>query len=328
MTLIRVDIEGLRGIQRGSVSGLEPLTVIVGPNNSGKTTFLEAIQLSDQGPQRDRLVESMRRRGWLGETSVQALVPSGHASLAMTESAPDSGARERRLHVTVDRGTLAVRAQNAQRDVQAVVVGREGLTSWAGNPEGPSQVSFLEASTTAAGPSRFVELFSRADLAGRRDWLIALLRPLLPTIKDLRIVVPDGQPMLYVDDGRTRWPLAVAGEGFKRAFAIAAQLVVEDAPLILIEEPENHLHIGAMASIARLFWQATAPAPEGFARQLIVTTHSLDFLDALFLSAHDDELRRSAVVRMALRDGQLSSVSIPGPRVRELRTEIGEDLRR
>jgi hypothetical protein len=48
----------------------------------------------------------------------------------------------------------------------------------------------------------------------------------------------------------------------------------------------------------------------------------------LFLSAHDDELRRSAVVRMALRDGQLSSVSIPGPRVRELRTEIGEDLRR
>ena len=40
-----IEINGLRGIKKLIVSDLSKINLIVGDNNSGKTTFLEAIQL-------------------------------------------------------------------------------------------------------------------------------------------------------------------------------------------------------------------------------------------------------------------------------------------
>ena len=40
-----VDIEGFRGIARGTIAGLSRLNLLVGPNNSGKSTCLEALLL-------------------------------------------------------------------------------------------------------------------------------------------------------------------------------------------------------------------------------------------------------------------------------------------
>lgn len=328
MTLIRVDIEGLRGIARGTVSGIEPMTVIVGPNNAGKTTFLEAVQLADHGAGAGALLELLERRGWLGFASVRALLPSGSAKVSTTRFDAESGSVQRSVSIEQGSDRIVVRSSEGTSDLQTLYLDAGRSPASGASPRGPREVSLVEGTALLSEPPHFVDLFSRVDLAGRREWLIALLRPLLSTLTDLRILVPDGQPMVYVDDGRGRWPLAVAGDGFKRAFELAARLVVEDAATVLVEEPENHLHVGAMANIARLFWQATAPAPGGFGRQVIVTSHSLDFIDALFLEASDEELRRSAVVRMALRDGVLTSVAVPGPRVSELRGELGEDLRR
>ena len=38
-----VEIKNLRGIQHGKLEGLTPLTVLVGPNASGKSTILDAL---------------------------------------------------------------------------------------------------------------------------------------------------------------------------------------------------------------------------------------------------------------------------------------------
>lgn len=130
------------------------------------------------------------------------------------------------------------------------------------------------------------------------------------------------------------WPLTMSGDGFKRLFALASRLASSDARFMLIEEPETFLHVGALPQVARLLWEATSPQPAGPDgtrppdRHVIVTTHSLEYLDAQFLSASDEELSRAALVRLSLRQGLLKAVRIDGPKVKELREEIGEDLRR
>jgi AAA15 family ATPase/GTPase len=40
-----VEIENLRGIVSGRLEGLSPLSILLGVNNSGKSTILEALYL-------------------------------------------------------------------------------------------------------------------------------------------------------------------------------------------------------------------------------------------------------------------------------------------
>src|SRR5262245_57936630 len=61
-----IEIEGLRGIQQGKIEGLAPLTLIVGPNGSGKTAVLEALGLLCAGPNALTVWEALTSREWLG----------------------------------------------------------------------------------------------------------------------------------------------------------------------------------------------------------------------------------------------------------------------
>ena len=321
--ITQLEIDGLRGVAHGELSRLAPLTVIVGPNSSGKTTVLESLQLADRGSSPDTLRAIMDRRGRLGHLSLTTLVPGASSTLTVT-GAPGSARkhvlklRERRFEATIDGDA---------KPLWSATFENGGLNTGQGNSTPPA-VQLIESGQPQADFSNFEALFTAIDLAGRRDWLIELMRPLLPGLKDLRILVPDNRATVFVEDRVGRWPLAVAGDGFKRLFVMAARLMEADVPLTLLEEPETYLHVGALKQVSKLFWQATKPTPDGLGRQLIITTHSLEYLDAQFLDATEDELARAAVVRLSLADGQLTSVTIPGPTVRELRAEIGEDLRR
>ena len=75
-----VEIENLRGIARGAVADLAPLSVLVGPNNSGKSTILEALYLDSGGGNAHVAAELARRRGWCGlECVVQLAYREGSA---------------------------------------------------------------------------------------------------------------------------------------------------------------------------------------------------------------------------------------------------------
>jgi predicted ATPase len=93
--------------------------------------------------------------------------------------------------------------------------------------------------------------------------------------------------------------------------------------LVLVEEPESHQHARSLRQVAQLFWQATAQG-----KQIVAATHSLEYIDAQFLDATPEQLSRAVVFRTFLKDGELRAVRVPGEKVRELRLEIGEDLRR
>lgn len=66
MLLKSIKIDNFRGItQPSEVKGFNKLTVVVGPNNSGKSTLLESILLlcsREEG----KFLEVFKRRGWFG----------------------------------------------------------------------------------------------------------------------------------------------------------------------------------------------------------------------------------------------------------------------
>ena len=100
------------------------------------------------------------------------------------------------------------------------------------------------------------------------------------------------------------------------------ELAVKAGGLALLEEPETHLHPGAIRQAARAIHAAA-----GRDIQIALSTHSLEIIDAL-LSEFPDKRDRVTVFRTALdNEGSLLTHQLKGPEAFDARMKISEDLR-
>ena len=83
-----------------------------------------------------------------------------------------------------------------------------------------------------------------------------------------------------------------------------------------------HQHPGAIRQSARAIHAAVKRDI-----QVILTTHSLELIDALLAESSDKDLEQMSVYRLRLQDGVLRSSRLPGPEVAFARSQIQDDLR-
>jgi recombinational DNA repair ATPase RecF len=65
--LTSIQIAGLRGLSKASITDLRPVTMLVGANGSGKSTVLEATGLLCAGSDVEAAYAAVSRREWLGQ---------------------------------------------------------------------------------------------------------------------------------------------------------------------------------------------------------------------------------------------------------------------
>jgi predicted ATPase len=312
-----LEISNYRGITHGELIDLAPLSLLVGPNSSGKTSVLEAIVLA-AGPNMESVARIIVRRGWIGDATVAGLLPSESATLRIIENGSVN-------QITLTKmGSVGVEVKGPQGiHFQVSVSSPAGGWGGGGTPSARA-VTSVEVDRADVDPTVLDRAISRADLRGERPALIELVRPLLPGLKDLRILQPGSVYALHVeDDSRAPWPAAMAGDGLKKLLILAAKIAADSSGIIVVEEPETYLHVGALSQVAKLFWQAVLDQK----KQIIAATHSLEFIDALFAHPGAD-IANAALFRLSLRQGRLKVVRVAGEKVRELRADIGEDLRK
>lgn len=312
-----IKLERFRGVREGEVSELAPLSLLVGPNNSGKSTVLEALYLAQSchghAPPQRALNRLVTRRGWIGPTSVRALLRGGPGTTAA-------------LRFRVARsGALSVLDLQLETNGQllAALSGgpRHGL-HLNGQQQEEASDALVEVQPPTVPTQQLDEAFSTLELRGHRSTLLELLRPLLPKISDLRILKPDDHYVLHVVDDSGSWPAFAAGDGFKRLLLLAARLATLQGGLALIEEPEAFQHPRSLDQMAGLLVSAVEAGT-----QVVATTHSLELIDRV-LERAEGELGKVVIYRLALDSGLLRAVRVPGEKARELRQEIDEDLRR
>src|SRR5436190_23050518 len=72
--LTTLTIQRLRGLTNASLEGLAPVTVLVGPNGSGKTTVLEACGVVAAGSSPLDAWHAILHREWLGPEGLRFIV--------------------------------------------------------------------------------------------------------------------------------------------------------------------------------------------------------------------------------------------------------------
>jgi hypothetical protein len=325
-----IEIETIRGIHEGKLEGLSSLTVLVGPSGSGKSTILDALLIAASPSPADAVGRVVRRRAelpagapWLFERKAATAIIKLHGD----------GALERVCTLSWGEG-----ATPGQFDVGVETVGPFGtdntetrftvLNEYRASKSIEMGAVFVRLVEAAPGANHasLVRVYEEAFQHGRAGSLRELLPAVLDGASDLRVGTYQDEdrdlPILHVEFSDYSVPVSGAGSGVYAIVRLALELAAPPGGIVLVEEPEAHQHPAVIAQTAKLLLTAARRDV-----QAIVSTHSLELIDALVANASEEDLERLSVVRVVLDKGVLRSSRFPGPMVATARTAIDEDLR-
>lgn len=279
-----------------------PLHALIGPNDSGKTTILRAIQsvasigmvaffgTKEQEQTLGRLLMTSALRG---DVSIKML--SSHLSIKLT-GAPT------KVEVLVRQNPSGEMEWKAYNDAASFPVQAKSIrTSWGSAtgapfpPDSPIAAALRACAVLRLDPDalrtprpliregdrlqfldeRGLGLPAIYDAIQNRDIdaffrLNAELKSLFPDIKSLRLTNPDvGKKALGINlnDG-TFVGAEHMSEGLLYYLAFAALRYIDPPAILLVEEPENGLHPARIAEVMRVLRELSKTT------QIILATHS------------------------------------------------------
>ena len=316
--LKKIHVKNFRSL-RDVTLPLKPLTVLVGPNASGKSNALRALEVLNRlmMDEKPPPVSALQSHLWAGEAS--------HINF--------------QFHSRVGE-TPTVYTLNLKAEVDNPFAGEELLVNGAKiisihNGKGVVVQDEDGKNETPYNRSNKLALWSAGDYGDKpvtnalaefmKDWIVYDFRPDLirqdfeefPYDPDgLAVWVShwykndrerfnsvseslaastnfridqrsiDGEDRLYLLEGdKNPIPLVEASDGTLRLVVYNILLnMPEFSPLIAIEEPERNLHPGALNEIAKIFSQMAEQS------QVILTTHSSQLLDAFSSESLSDSV--------------------------------------
>lgn len=307
--VLSIEVSRFRGIREGKVRDLADVNVVVGRNNSGKSTVAEAICLlahftdgSKDVFGRDRAAQWADQRNQVAGFSPPCWYRadlSQPIQLSATTDAPG------------EASTLAVEISGAQSD-PLFNVKKQSLPR-----------PFLR-SITAFFPSdfrwRFELILWGALLNSRKDkLLVAALRRVFGVDLEQLVWTPQGELMLAYPDHAVN--LDLHGDGMRAALRCLMVIASLDGGFLVLEEPENHHHPESLRQFARAVCELARIQKV----QLWINTHSVECVDA-FLAAAKESEREAALYSFRLNDGLLDARRFSADAVEELQAS-GTDPR-
>lgn len=328
-----IHLQGFKGFKDTEVGPLKKVNLILGGQNVGKTSLLEAVYFgaSEFGnvqrlPAVFRLAEGQDTQRFLSMTfkGVKASIALefGLEKLLIDE---DDGLECASLiteinlpqTISTDRGyvdDLVLDGAKLYRVLESTSLDR--LSGRVGSGvRALTQPPPLTISVNLPTQVEAVQLFDRVVLKRKKRTLLEALRRIEPRLEDMHSLSPDGEQRVYLElDGlATAVPLPQLGHGFSRLLTLYCSLLVTDAKLALMDEVENGIHY---ASLPILFKGVHDMATtQGV--QTLMTTHSWDAIRAA-CEVFADTPELFQVIRLERTDDNIKAVCIDGERMLRL----------
>ena len=290
------------------VDGLHRINLIAGKNNSGKTSFLEAIFLlcgcgdpslamntnilrgQDMGPAGatlttfmtdwksifhnlclDQAVEIKGSHSVQGSMKIRVEGRRTSASQLLPGSVDNASITD-----TPAIGSLSFSYSSSVDDKTetCIRVTRDGVQI-----EEPKTIPSFATKILLPGSTNTVDdasLLGKLRVQKRDDVLVEALRVIEPKLQSVIDSFASGMPIIWGDVGLSEMvPLYTMGEGTTRLARIVLGISSVPGGIVLVDEVENGIHHSVQAKV----WKAIACAAEQFDTQVFATTHSFEFIE-------------------------------------------------
>ena len=279
-----LELKQFRGLEHVKFENLGRANLIIGGNNTGKTSILEAlVLLYGSSSQLTELPVTFRVQPGKSKDVVPGfwrhLPKGGYPSALLIES------EERKVTAGENtNGWQFIEARSNQNSNVIVVIEKNGHL---GIPNRPSAPTISIVSTKQEDPGEVSELFNQiAPLNPKNEAkLEELLRKSIdPRLRVLRYARPQGTQihLVYADLGEgPMLPFTQLGQAFARTLQIYCEIFASRPKLILIDEIESGLYYEGMED----FWKGLMAVLEDQDVQLFATTHSRECMEAAHKAA-------------------------------------------
>lgn len=259
--LEKISISNFRCLKEVEVP-LRPLTVLVGPNDTGKSAFLAALRYLGGG----QGVSKYDR--WRGIKSRVYI----------------SGVFDSDKHICYDSKVNRVDTNPSFDPNPFTPIAFYWLPSTGIQMISSGYVDVGDPPIIATDGSNIPTLLDHLVRRDRKrfDNFVATMRNLVPGLEDIEISAPDisQRGVDFIIENGFRIPADNTSVGLRLMLFFVALAYHPNPPkIVLIEEPENGVHPKRLEDVVRLLREISQGKHGGHAAQVVLTTHSPHLLD-------------------------------------------------
>lgn len=307
-------IGAFRGVRDLHLSDLGAVNLIVGANNSGKTSVLEAVSLLVRPVDPVQWTRVLQCRDIdqrkLSPERVWGMFPTGErisldegpqrSQAIVIEGTISHGCRRMEARATAqETGVILPDQSSALRvDVRIALTAedRTAPINWNMHITSGSELvtdvlddnSVMKyravplAPNTRNSSARLVDLFSHVIATQTKDLALSLVRLFDAQVEDIHLVQAHGEQHLMLQHkARKAVDLATFGDGMRQALALALAVTRASGGLLVIDEFEAGIHHHLLVQLLRCLLLACQKANV----QVFCSSHSLDAIDSLLEAA-------------------------------------------
>lgn len=354
-------IGSYRGMENVELKDFANINMIVGMNNAGKTSVMEAIILSGLFDDGELLIQTLISR--YQQVSIDLIKDlfsekNVEQPLICLQRSMSNPAQQIHTHITYQENKKTVISNDTVNDISNGISNEEkelllyfnyGLENddnaeWQRNcaiffNENDNSTSIKvqkleENDLIAKIPCQFIS-FSRFDRTGylmnaldkileqdKREALIQVLQLFDPHIVNFEVIGKQRNIKIFADNKEMPLSLYDYGNGMYKAFYIASAALLSENGMLLVDEIEAGIHKTAL----RKFIAFLSNVCQQRNIQLFITTHSLETVD-LFLEFDNDTLNRIAAYNLHDTNDGIKAVRYSGSKLAQLRRNMGVDIR-
>ncbi len=285
-----LSIENFRGFKKLELTGLKAVNLIVGQNNAGKTSLLEALAVLANPSEVNNMPSLLRTNaGNVDKRYFRWLVRD------------DEG---------IDHATLRASGEDFKNELvfhktrPSTSVGgweqmhlNSSLLLYALPPRGHLRIRVV--SVHHSTPIDLVKSFGNAVRKREGEDLVhSILKAVDPRILRVRVDPVEEGNIISVDIGLSESiPLSQVGQGVYRLVAVLSDLIGETPQICIIDEIENGIH----HTVLKQIWRGLAEISQRLGVQIFATTHSdecLEAADQVFSAEDANNEREFALIQL------------------------------